>query len=101
MECFFFLNNANIQFADKNLIWRTYRTKEALPTTRRIKLINKKKFAEKVLNENVKAFIVHVASLSLKMTIYPARKAWITLLLVEKVTVLEEYLDFADVFSKK
>ena len=35
------------------------------------------------------------------MTIHPAKKAQLTLLLVEKVTVPTEYLDFADVFSEK
>ena len=35
------------------------------------------------------------------MTIYPAREAQLALLLAEKVTVPNEYLDFADVFSKK
>ena len=35
------------------------------------------------------------------MTIHLAWQAQIALLLIEKVTVLEKYLDFADVFSKK
>ena len=40
-------------------------------------------------------------SLGSKMTIYPARKAQVALLLTKKVTVLAKYLDFADVFLKK
>ena len=35
------------------------------------------------------------------MTIHPARKAQLALLLAEEVTVLVEYSDFADVFSEK
>ena len=35
------------------------------------------------------------------MTIYPARKAQLALLLAEEVTVLTKYLDFADVFLEK
>ena len=35
------------------------------------------------------------------MSIHPARKAQLALLLTEKVTMPTEYLDFADVFSEK
>ena len=35
------------------------------------------------------------------MIIHPARKAKIALLLPKKITVLAEYLDFADIFSKE
>ena len=35
------------------------------------------------------------------MSIHPARKAQLASLLTEKVTVLIEYSDFADVFSEK
>ena len=34
------------------------------------------------------------------MTINPAQKAQINLLLVEKVTILAKYVDFANIFSK-
>lgn len=44
---------------------------------------------------------MHVAYLEAKMLIHQAWKAHITLLLAKKVTVLDEYLDFAKVFSKK
>ena len=53
------------------------------------------------MNENVKAFIVYVNSLGLRMTIHPARKAWLALLLAEEVTFPVKYSDFADVFLKK
>ena len=100
---FLTLSNADIQFAEKELTWRTYTTKDALPTTQRVELIDKKEFAKAALDENIKAFVVHVSSLSLgsKMTIHRARKAQITLLLAEEVTVLAKYSDFADVFSKE
>ena len=35
------------------------------------------------------------------MTIYPAWKAQIILLLVKKVTILAQYLDFANIFLRK
>ena len=45
--------------------------------------------------------MIHMSFLGLRMTIHPARKAQLTLLLAKKVTVPVEYLDFANVFSKK
>ena len=55
------------------------------------------------MDENIKAFVLHVSSLSLgsKMTIHPVTEAQIALLLAKKVNVPAEYSDFADVFSKK
>ena len=100
---FLTFSNADIQFTEKELTWRSYTTKKALPTTQKVELINKKKFAKAMLTENIEAFVIHVNSLSLrsKMTIYPAWKTQIALLLAKKITVPAEYSDFADVFSKK
>ena len=53
------------------------------------------------LDENVKAFVVYVNFLKLKMTIQLARKAQLILLLVEKVIVPAKYLDFSNMFLKK
>ena len=53
------------------------------------------------MNENIEAFIVHISSLTSKMAIYSTQKAQSALLLVEEVTVLAEYADFVNVFSKK
>ena len=100
---FLIFGNADIQFAEKKLTWRSHTAEEALPTTQKVKLIDKKKFAKVALDENIKAFVVYVSSLSLgsKMTIHPAWEAQIASLLAKKVTVPVEYSDFADVFSKK
>ena len=98
---FLILINANIQFAEKKLIWRTYTTKEALLTTRQVKIIDQKKFARAALNENFEAFVMHVSFLRLRMSIHLARKAQLALLLIKEVIVPVEYLDFADVFSEK
>ena len=72
---FLLFSNADLQFADKELIWKVYTNEEALPTTQQIELINKKKFAKASLNENIEAFIVYVAFFILEMTIHLARKA--------------------------
>lgn len=71
---FLTFSNFDIKFADKKPNWRTYIPEKALPTTPRVEIINKKKFAKAVLNENVEAFVVHVASFT-AMIIHLARKA--------------------------
>ena len=98
---FLTFSNADVQFAEKKLTWRTYTTEKALPTTRRVEIIDQKEFAKAALDENVEAFVVHVSFLGLRMTIHPAREAQLALLLTEEVTVPVEYSDFADVFSEK
>ena len=100
---FLTFSNADIQFAERKLTWRSYTTDETLPTTQRIELINKKEFAKVALDENIKVFVVYMNSLSLgsKMTIDPAQEAQITLLLAKEVSVLAQYSDFANVFLKE
>ena len=98
---FLTLSNADIQFAKKELTWRTYTTEYPLSTICQVELINKKKFAKVVLDENVEAFVVYIASLTSKITIHLGWKAQIALLLAKKVPVLAEYADFVNVFLKK
>ena len=70
---FLTLSNANVQFVEKELTWRSYTTAEALPTTKRVELINKKEFAKAALDEKSKTFIVYMASLNLA----PQESTWI------------------------
>ena len=98
---FFIFNNADVQFAQKELTWRTYTTEKALPTTRQVEIINQKEFAKAALDENIEAFVMYVSSLGSRISIYLARKARLALPLTEKVTVLTKYVDFADVFLEK
>lgn len=99
---FLTLSNTDIHFPEKKVVQRTYTIAEGLPTIKRVEFIDKKKFAKAVLNEDVKAFLIHVSSLNLgSMTIYPARKPWMTLLFIKKVTILTEYANFIDILSKK
>ena len=72
---FFNLSNADVQFVEKELTWGTYTTKKALSTIRQVEIINKKNCAKAALDENVEAYVVHISSLGLKMTIHPAREA--------------------------
>ena len=98
---FLTFSNANVQFAKKELIWKTYATKKTLSTTYRVKLIDWKKFVKAALDENIKPFVVHISSSGLRMTIHLAKKAYLVLLIVKEVTVLAKSSDFADMFSKK
>lgn len=73
---FLVLNNADVGFAQKELTWKSYTTSETIPTTRRIKIIDRKEFARVTLNPDEKAFIVYIAFLSFKfrVVIHPARE---------------------------
>ena len=78
---FLTLNNADIDFLDREFRWRTYIIREALPTTRRVKLVSKKEFVTTVLDLKSETFVVHVASFGsdalpsfFSLNIYPSRK---------------------------
>ena len=48
---FLIFSNADIQFAEKELTWRSYTVVEALSTTKWVEFIDKKEFAKVALNE--------------------------------------------------
>ena len=98
---FLTLSGANVDFLDRNLWWRTYTTKEALLTTRRVELVRKIEFVAAALNPEHETFVIHVASLSLVLEIHPDREAQITYLLTEKVKIPNKYSDFTNVFSEE
>lgn len=57
---------------------------QVLSITKQIKLINKKKFANMVLDINIEVFITHITFL-LIMTIYLVRKTKIALLFTKRL----------------
>ncbi len=57
---FLAFNNADFQLGAKKLTWRTYTTAEALPTTSRVELIDKREFARAALDEKSETFVVYV-----------------------------------------
>lgn len=70
---FLTFSNIDIQFAKKELVWKTYFATEVLLTTKRMKPIDRKNFAKAILNMDVKAFIVYMSFFNLgSMTIDPA-----------------------------
>ena len=97
---FFTLSDVDIRFAEKELTWRSYTTVEALPTTRRVELIDKKEFAAAAMDEDSETFVVHVASIIETMSIHLAREAQIAALQADKAPtkVPAEYADYVDVF---
>ncbi len=73
---FLSLSNADVKFAELGkLTWRLYTPTNALPTTSRVELIDKKEFAKATLDENSETFVVHVAAIELltTMPIHPSR----------------------------
>ena len=107
---FFTLSGADIDFSGRELRWRTYTTKEVLPTTRRVELIGKKEFAAVALDLEHETYVVSITSLSstplaflgsTPLNVHPSRRSQISGLIAEEAPtkVLAKYLDFADVFS--
>ena len=67
---FLTFNKTDIQFAERELVWRTYIAAEALLTIRRVRIIDKREFALAALNTNNETFVVYVAALA-ELTIMP------------------------------
>lgn len=59
------------------------------------------KFVKGTLALNKEIFVIHIAYLEFKISIYPVWKALITLLLAKKVSIPKRYTNFLDVFFKK
>ena len=60
---FLTLSDVNIDFPKKKLPWRLYIIEKALPTTKQVELIGKKKFAAAAFDPGYETFVVSVASL--------------------------------------
>ena len=59
---FLIVSNADIQLAEKELTWKIYIPKKALPITCRVQFLRQKKFAKTVVDENIEVFVVHISS---------------------------------------
>ena len=55
---------ADIWFAKRKFVWRTYIAVEVLPTTGKVEIIDKKVFAAAVLNADDETFVVHIVALA-------------------------------------
>lgn len=92
---FLTFSDADLWFAKKELIWISYTIAEALPTTNKVKLIDKKEFAKVILDRNSETFMVNIASILETMSIHLARKTQIALLQAQNALtkVPAEYFD--------
>ena len=55
------LSNANESFGKETLTWKSYTTNKALPTTKRVQIIDPKEFVIAALNVDSKTFVVYMA----------------------------------------
>ena len=71
-------------------------------TIKRVEIFDKKEFTKTALDENVKAFVVHVISFSFNlMPIYLIKKNQIVLLVIKKMQIPSKYSDFLDIFLEE
>ncbi len=100
---FLSFNNTDVEFVElKKLTWRSYTTVEALLTTSRMELIDKREFAKAAMDENSEAFVVHMSALDVaESSIYPSQAVQMAALQWDKVPtkIPAKYSDYVDVFS--
>ena len=106
---FLILSGADVEFSGQKHWWRTYTTKEILPTTRHIELVGRKEFAAVTHDPEHETYLVHVASLSSTplaslgsppLDVHPSRRPQISGLIAKEALtkVPAEYSDFVDIF---
>ena len=105
---FLTLSDADVDFLGRKLRWRTYTTKEALPTTRRVELVGKKKFVAVALDPEYETYVVYVGSISSDalpssspLGVHPSCRSQISGLIAEEAStkIPAKYSNFTDVFS--
>ena len=107
---FLTLSGAEVDFLGCELQWRTYSSKEALSTTKRVELVVKKEFAAAALDLEHETYVVHVRlvrsdalpnSSPLELDVHPFRRPHVSSLIVKEALtkVPAAYSDFVDVFS--
>ena len=79
LEMFFLkISNANVVFGEKTLMWKSYTTKKALGTTKRVHLVDLKEFVIAALDTDSEIFVMHVAIRKQEeIAMDPSRKAQI------------------------
>ena len=103
---FFTLSGADINFLNWKLWWRTYTTKKAFLTTRRVKLVGKKEFAAATLDPEHETYVIHVKSVNsdalpssspLELNVHPSRRPQVSGLFAKEalIKVPNKYIDFA------
>ena len=96
------INNADVSFGERTLMWKTYITNEALPTTKQVQIVNPKEFIIVTLDVNSKTFVMYVAIQEREeMPVHSKKQAQVGALLFHKAPteVSAEYSDYSNVFS--
>ena len=107
------ISNADVAFGEGTLTWKSYTTNEALPTTKRVRLVDPKEFVIAALDASSETFVVHVAIREREeMLVHSERQAQFEaeahidgaqiggLIFNEALTeVLAEYSEYSDIFS--
>ena len=70
------MSNVDIAFGKETLTWKSYITKEALPTTKQVQLVDPKEFVIAALDADSQTFVVYMAIREQEeMAMDPGRKA--------------------------
>ena len=99
---FLTLSGADVDFSSQKLRWKTYTTKKALPTTRRIELGGKKEFGATAFDPEHETYVIHVASFSSTLlNVHPSRRPQLSSLIAKEAStkIPNKYANFVDVFS--
>ena len=95
-------------FGKKTLIWKSYTTNKALPSTKQVQIVDLKEFVIVALDVNSETFVMHVAIQEQKeMPVYLEKraqiqdKAQVGTLLFDKVPteVPAKYSNYSNIFS--
>ena len=96
------ISNADVSFGKKTLMWRTYTTNEALPTTKGVQIVDPKEFVIAALDVDSETFVVYVAIRKQEeMPVHSEKQAQVGALLFDEAPtkVPVEYSDYSNVFS--
>ena len=109
---FLAFSNADVEFIElRKLTWGFYIAAEALPTTSRVEVINKREFARIALNRNSETFVVHITTLEVPTTmlihllktshVQRSNEPTLAVLKWDKalIKIQAEYSDYSDVIS--
>ncbi len=74
---FLTMTNADVDFQARDLQWKFYITRDILSTTRRVKLIRKKKFVVAALNLEHETFVIYITALTVNLSdkVHPSKRA--------------------------
>ena len=101
---FFKISNADVAFGEGMLTWKLYTTNKALPTTKRVRLVDPKEFVIVTLNADSETFVMHVSIREREeMPMHTEKQAQVGALLFDEAPteVPAEYFDYSDIFLVK